>query len=249
MHRTPVLTCRVARRGGRRATLLQVRELPEGRRVQGARRDQCGVLAARTPRRGAASSRIRRAITARRSPMRPAQRGIPAWVVMPENAPKVKQENVRRFGATIRFCAPNVAAREAACADGAGGDGRDARPSVRRRAGDRRTGDRGARAARGGAGSRRRHRAGGRRRACFRAPPSRRARCGRRSRVYGAEPANADDAARSFRSGRVEPLPATTTIADGLRTTLSRADARRAARTRRGDRDRERGGDRARRCG
>ncbi len=40
-------------------------------------------------------------------------------------------------------------------------------------------------------------------------------------RVYGAEPANADDAARSFRSGRVEPLPATTTIADGLRTTLS----------------------------
>ena len=26
-------------------------------------------------------------------------------------------------------------------------------------------------------------------------------------RVYGAEPANADDAARSFRSGQVEPLP------------------------------------------
>ena len=40
-------------------------------------------------------------------------------------------------------------------------------------------------------------------------------------RVYGAEPANADDAARSFRSGQVEPLAATTTIADGLRTTLS----------------------------
>ena len=40
-------------------------------------------------------------------------------------------------------------------------------------------------------------------------------------RVYGAEPANADDAARSFLSGSVELLPATTTIADGLRTTLS----------------------------
>src|SRR5262249_58398910 len=40
-------------------------------------------------------------------------------------------------------------------------------------------------------------------------------------RVLGAEPANADDASRSFRTGRVEPLPATTTIADGLRTTLS----------------------------
>jgi threonine dehydratase len=40
-------------------------------------------------------------------------------------------------------------------------------------------------------------------------------------RVLGAEPANADDAMRSFASGRVEPVPATTTIADGLRTTLS----------------------------
>ena len=39
--------------------------------------------------------------------------------------------------------------------------------------------------------------------------------------VHGAEPANADDAARSFASGRVEPVAATTTIADGLRTTLS----------------------------
>jgi len=39
--------------------------------------------------------------------------------------------------------------------------------------------------------------------------------------VYGAEPANAGDAAASFRSGQVEPLPPTTTIADGLRTTLS----------------------------
>ena len=44
------------------------------------------------------------------------RRGIAAWVVMPENSSVVKQENVRRFGGTIRFCAPNVAAREAACA-------------------------------------------------------------------------------------------------------------------------------------
>src|SRR5207244_8225851 len=45
------------------------------------------------------------------------RRGIPAFVVMPENAPKVKQDNVAGFGATIRFCAPNVAAREAACTE------------------------------------------------------------------------------------------------------------------------------------
>jgi threonine dehydratase len=40
-------------------------------------------------------------------------------------------------------------------------------------------------------------------------------------RVFGAEPAAADDATRSYRSGKVEPLPQATTIADGLRTTLA----------------------------
>jgi threonine dehydratase len=45
------------------------------------------------------------------------QRGIAAWVVMPENSAKVKQDNVRRFGAAIRFCAPNIPAREALCAE------------------------------------------------------------------------------------------------------------------------------------
>src|SRR5438093_5724690 len=45
------------------------------------------------------------------------RRGIPACVVMPENAPAVKQANVRRLGATVRLCAPTVAAREAACAE------------------------------------------------------------------------------------------------------------------------------------
>jgi threonine dehydratase len=39
--------------------------------------------------------------------------------------------------------------------------------------------------------------------------------------VLGAEPAHADDAARSFASGRLEPMASTTTIADGLRTSLS----------------------------
>ena len=40
-------------------------------------------------------------------------------------------------------------------------------------------------------------------------------------RVFGAEPAAADDAQRSFATGRVEPVAPTPTIADGLRTTLS----------------------------
>jgi threonine dehydratase len=39
--------------------------------------------------------------------------------------------------------------------------------------------------------------------------------------VLGAEPAGADDAARSLAAGSVQPLPHPDTIADGLRTTLS----------------------------
>ena len=35
---------------------------------------------------------------------------------MPENAPAIKQANVRGFGGQVRLCAPTVAAREAACA-------------------------------------------------------------------------------------------------------------------------------------
>ena len=147
-------------------------------------------------------------------------RGIPAWVVMPENAPVVKQENVRRQGATIRFCAPNVAAREAACAAVQAETGATLiHPfdDVRVIAGQ------GTAALElletepaldiviapvGGGGL-----LSGTAIAARSLRPA--------LRVYGAEPANADDAARSFRSGRVEALPATTTIADGLRTTLS----------------------------
>jgi threonine dehydratase len=149
-----------------------------------------------------------------------ARRGIPAWVVMPENAAKVKQENVRRFGATIRLCAANVAAREAACADvqratGAtlvhpfddarviAGQGTAALELI-----EDVPGLEALIAPVGGGGL-----LSGTAIAATSLQPG--------IRVCGAEPANADDAARSFRSGRIEPLPATTTIADGLRTTLS----------------------------
>jgi len=147
-------------------------------------------------------------------------RGIPAWIVMPENAPRVKQENVRRFGATIRFCTPTIAAREEACAevrketgallihpfdnvDVIAGQGTaalellDAVPDLDIVI-----------APVGGGGL-----LSGASIAVRALRPA--------ARVCGAEPANADDAARSFRSGHVEPLGPTATIADGLRTTLS----------------------------
>ena len=149
-----------------------------------------------------------------------ARRGIPAWVVMPENAPAVKRDNVRRFGATIRFCAPTLAAREAACA------------AIERETGatlihpfdnEQVIAGQGTAALEllealpdldvviapvGGGGL-----LSGTAIAAKALRPL--------VKVYGAEPRNADDAARSFRSGRVEPVAATTTVADGLRTTLS----------------------------
>ncbi|MBM3223358.1 MAG: pyridoxal-phosphate dependent enzyme [Candidatus Tectomicrobia bacterium] len=40
-------------------------------------------------------------------------RGIPAHIVMPENAPSVKKAAVAGYGGTIVYCAPTLAAREA----------------------------------------------------------------------------------------------------------------------------------------
>jgi threonine dehydratase len=39
-------------------------------------------------------------------------RGIPAYIVMPENAPVVKKAAVKEYGGRITFCAPTLAARE-----------------------------------------------------------------------------------------------------------------------------------------
>jgi threonine dehydratase len=43
-------------------------------------------------------------------------RGIPAYIVMPHNVPKVKQESVRRYGGEIVFCEPTLEARESTAA-------------------------------------------------------------------------------------------------------------------------------------
>ena len=148
------------------------------------------------------------------------QRGIPAHVVMPENAPKIKVANVRGFGAHVHFCAPTLAAREAACADveratGAtlvhpyddcaviAGQGTatlellDAVPDLDAVV-----------APVGGGGL-----------LSGTAIAAKGIRPG--IEVYGAEPAGADDAARSFASGALQAMPHPHTIADGLRGALS----------------------------
>jgi threonine dehydratase len=148
-----------------------------------------------------------------------ARRGIRAWVVMPETAPAIKQENVRSFGATIRFCAPTAVAREQLCGE------------VQRETGatlvhpfddaDVIAGQATAAAELiedapdldivivpiGGGGL-----ISGTSIAAKSLRPG--------IRVFGAEPANADDALRGYRSGCVEPVAATTTIADGLRSPI-----------------------------
>ncbi len=148
------------------------------------------------------------------------RRGIPAYVVMPENATKIKIANVEGFGGTVRFCAANVAAREAACAQVAGETGAtlvhpfddaqviagqataalellEAMPDLDIVI-----------APCGGGGL-----LSGTAIAAKGMAPA--------IRVFGAEPTNAGDAAAGFRSGRIEPLPSAVTIADGLRTTLA----------------------------
>jgi len=148
------------------------------------------------------------------------RRGIPAWVVMPENAPAVKQANVCRFGATVRLCAPTVAAREAACDEVARATGAtlihpfdDARVIAGQATATvellETVDDLDVVIAPCGGGGL----------MSGTAIAAKSLRPG--IRVLAAEPANADDAARGFASGRLEPLPTTTTIADGLRTTLA----------------------------
>lgn len=45
-----------------------------------------------------------------------ARRGIPAWVVMPDNSAAIKKAAVQGLGATVRFCAPTLEARDITCA-------------------------------------------------------------------------------------------------------------------------------------
>jgi len=147
-------------------------------------------------------------------------RGIPAYVVMPENAPLVKQENVRRLGATVRLCASNIAAREATCAEVQretdatlvhpfddvnviAGQGTAALELL-----EQSPGLDAVVAPCGGGG-------------LLSGTAIATHGANRLIEVFGTEPRNAGDATAGFRSGHLEPLPPTTTIADGLRTTLS----------------------------
>jgi threonine dehydratase len=148
-----------------------------------------------------------------------ARRGIPAWVVMPENSAEIKKAAVQGLGATVRFCAPTLEARDTTCAavlaeTGAvlvhpyddwrviAGQGTAALELLEE------IPDLDAIITPVGGGGL----LSGTAIASRGIKPS--------IRVYGAEPAGADDAWRSLQSGRIVPQTDPRTIADGLRSSL-----------------------------
>lgn len=146
-------------------------------------------------------------------------RGIPAHIVMPNNSPKAKQASVIRYGGKIVFCEPTLEAREATVKrvmEETGATLVHPYNDLRVMAGQ------GTTAIEiledhpdidvilcpvGGGGQ-----VSGIAVAAKTIKPA--------IRVIGVEPAGADDASRSFRSGHIEPMLTPKTIADGLRTSL-----------------------------
>jgi len=146
-------------------------------------------------------------------------RGIPAYVVMPSNSAKVKIRAVKSYGAEIMFCEPTEAARESACADVIAKTGATLIHSFENE--DVIAGQ-GTAAVElledipevdlvmcpiGGGGL-----------LCGTAIAAKSMRP--RIKVIAAEPINADDAAQSFRAGRLIHTQKKFTIADGLRTNI-----------------------------
>ncbi len=146
-------------------------------------------------------------------------RGIPAYIAMPSNSTQSKIRNVERAGGRITFCEPNDRARQETCdriiaATGAvmihpfndyrvmAGQGTAALELLEDVPGlDLIL------CPVGGGGL-----LGGTAVAAKSLRPD--------IRVIAGEPAGADDAARSFRAGRITPAENMATIADGLRTTI-----------------------------
>src|SRR2546421_2945374 len=161
-----------------------------------------------------------------------AWRGVPAWVVMPKNAPSVKVRAVEAYGGKVTFCEPRVSSRNEVCAQvqaetGAvlihpfdndriiEGQATAAKELLEEipdldavftpvSGGGLLSGT--CLACRGGLQS---------------VPGSEGTGLRSRIRVFGCEPERADDAYRSLTSGTLQSLESSDTIADGLRASLA----------------------------
>ena len=145
-------------------------------------------------------------------------RGIPAHIVMPSNSAKVKVRAVESYGAQIIFCEPNDVSRKAACADAIARTGATLIHSFE---------NEDVMAGQGTAVMELLEDAdvdlvmcpvggGGLLSGTAVAAKSLRPKI----KVIAVEPANADDAAQSFRAGRLIHTEKKFTIADGLRTNV-----------------------------
>ncbi len=147
------------------------------------------------------------------------EQGIKAWIVMPENAPQVKVAAVKEYGAEVVFCEPGLQAREDKLAEVIQDKGAVFIPPYNLE--NIIEGQSTAAlelleevddldyilAPVGGGG--------------LLSGTAIAARFFSSScKVLGCEPAEADDAFQSFTAGKLIPLKSTTTIADGLRTSL-----------------------------
>src|SRR6266550_3940548 len=148
-----------------------------------------------------------------------AWRGVPAWIVMPRNAPVVKTKAIEGYGGRIVFCEPTVTARQETC----GRVQRETGAHLVHPYDDDRIIAGQATAAKelleeigdldavfapvsgGGLLSG----------TCLGAKGIRAG-----VRVFGCEPERADDAYRSLTSGTLQSLDSSDTIADGLRASL-----------------------------
>lgn len=146
-------------------------------------------------------------------------RGIPAFIVMPNDAPKAKQAAVIRYGGEVIFCEPTLEARETTAQqviDRTGGVLIHPYNDLRVMAGQGTTAIELLEEVPGldlilcPVGG------GGQLSGIATAAKSLKPGIG----IIGVEPANADDAQRSFKAGHIIPSVKPNTIADGLRTSL-----------------------------
>lgn len=220
VHRTPVLTSRTLdeRTGARlffKAEHLQRIGAFKARGAHNAVLSLPGDVAARGVVTHSSGNHAAGLALAARS------RGIPAHIVMPSNSSRAKVASVERLGGILTFCEPTQAAREAAAAERCAATGAALIPPFDDPA---IIAGQGTAALEfleevpgldavltplGGGGL-----LSGTALAVRGMRPA--------VRVYGTEPAGADDGARSFRSGVRQPLGEPRTIADGLRVGVGR---------------------------
>jgi threonine dehydratase len=219
IHRTPVLTSHSLDRQSGGALFFKCENMQKGGafKARGATNAVFSLSDAEAARGVATHSSGNHAAALSRAAK---LRGIPAYIVMPNNAPQAKRAQVERLGAKITYCEPTIPAREAAAAKiladtGAtlvhpyddlrvmAGQGTatlellDQAPDIDMIV-----------APIGGGGL-----ISGTAVAALGIKPG--------IRVIGAEPAGADDAYRSFAAGKRIPITQANTIADGLRGSLS----------------------------